>query len=469
MQESPPPQQQEPQAQEYPTPQQQEPQAQEYPTPQQEQEPQMQESPPPPGQPPPLYTPAIQDRPPEASGNYAGQQPFSPAGPSAPGYPQDPARYPQQGPAVDNGWSPGPMPNMGQPMPNMGQPMPNMGQPMPNMGGPMPNMGQPMPNMGGPMPNMGRPMPAPPRNPPKSGAAGVVASILILILMAIIYSVVIFLIIDVKPEYQAQMIIGDEATDAQIRQFISAYDLQESLIIRYVHFMTGNFGYSLTTGQPVNTIIFSRLPTTITLILASLVVTFVFAIPIGIISAVMHNKVADVIFSAISVLCKSVPFFVLALLLLICFSLNLGWLPAGGAVSWMSYILPVVTLGFLYFGFAAQAIRASVIKARSIDNAGLCFPEYRVNGGRVFHSAILPTLAKAGMQLGWLFGGAIIVEQLFALPGIGRMLLDGIMSRDAPVALGGIATLSYCFIIISAIVGLIFAGVFRLLRAKPGK
>ena len=321
-----------------------------------------------------------------------------------------------------------------------------------------------------PMPNTGRPMPASSRNPSNSRATGIVTSILILVLMAIVYSFVIFLIIEITPEYQAVTIVDSEVADAQIRQFIiMENDLKESLIIRYIRLMAGNFGISMITGQQVNYLIVGRLPTTVVLILTSLVVTFVFAIPIGILSAVMHNRIADVIFSTISVLCKSIPFFLLALLLLKWFSFDLGWLPTAGAVSWRGYVLPVVTLGFSYFGFAAQAIRATVIRARSNDGTGLFFPERNVNNGRTLISAILPTIPKSGMQLGWLFSGIIIVEQLFAMPGVGGILLQGINTRDTPVVLGGIATLSYCFIVISAIIGLVFAGVFRLFRPKSGK
>ena len=293
---------------------------------------------------------------------------------------------------------------------------------------------------------------------------------IIMIVLLLVYTFVIFLIVTPSPESITQEMREFGASDEQIRQVITEQGLDVPLMTRYFRMLTGNFGVSLLTRQPVAAMIGERLPATFILVLASLIVSLVFAVPMGIISAVMRTRVIDTLCSAVSMLCKSFPFFWLALLMIGVFSIDLGWFPTmGSSEEIVSYVMPVFILGFSYFGFAMQAVRASTVKALGNQRAGIFFPESDNNDGRAFQNAILPSVARSGLQTGWLLFGVIIVEGIFAMPGVGVLFLQGIMQRDTPVILGGIMALSYCFIITAAVGGLVFALITFIIRSIAGR
>jgi peptide/nickel transport system permease protein len=133
--------------------------------------------------------------------------------------------------------------------------------------------------------------------------------------------------------------------------------------------------------------------------------------------------------------------------------------------TWRSYIMPGLTLGLVYFGFATQAVRATTLIIIRNDRAGLAFFETDEGEGHNFQNAISLVVAKSGLQLGWLFGAVIIVEMLFAIPGVGRMLIQGLRIFDVPVCTGSIMALSTHFLAVAAIIGAIFAVITIILRA----
>ena len=313
------------------------------------------------------------------------------------------------------------------------------------------------------------PMYGVPQKPAGSIFVRVVFPILFLILLTIVFTFVVFLIVDGSPGDPARLIAGASATEEEVAQFRRDLGLDEPMLERYFRVLTGDFGMSFLTRRPVNDDIAARLPYTLILMLGGIIVTFVFAIPLGILSGVMHNKVADVLFSIVTVICKAIPFFWIGLLLIKWFAVDLMLLPVAGIETWTGYILPIITLGFIFFGFAMQAIRASVIKARSNDGTGLFFPGDDASERRTVLSMILPTVAKSGLQLGWMFGGIIFVEIIFSIPAVGGYFLFGLMSRDTPAILGSIMTLSLLFIVASVIFELAISGVSCIFRAKARK
>lgn len=133
-----------------------------------------------------------------------------------------------------------------------------------------------------------------------------------------------------------------------------------------------------------------------------------------------------------------------------------------------SYVLPIITLGFSYFGFAMQAVRATTLQALGGSNADLVFPGNDIGDEDAVQNAILPTVAKSGLQIGWLLLGVILVEVVFAFPGIGRLALEGIYNRDTAVAVGSMMRLYVLLLITGAVVCLAFAGLAHVLREKLG-
>ena len=304
-------------------------------------------------------------------------------------------------------------------------------------------------------------------------AVRVVVPMLSLVLLTIIFTFVVFLIVDSSPGDPVRIMLGADTTDEEIEQYREELGMNEPVITRYWRSLLGDLGTSYTTGQPVSDIIKARLPSTITLILASLIITFIIALPLGILSAVKRGKAVDIIFKIFSVICKSVPFFWLSLLLVLLFSVKFMWLPVGGTDTWAGYVIPVITLVFSYVGFAMQAVRATAIRAINYGNKGLFFQEsddaYSVGKGVKVQNAMLPSIAKSGLQLSWLVIGVVVVDTISSIPGIGNMLMTGLMTRDSPVIYGGIMAFSLCFLIAAAVFSLIVAGIIFALRLKPAK
>ena len=311
-----------------------------------------------------------------------------------------------------------------------------------------------------------------PQKPKGSLAIRIVAPIIIVVILTIIFTFVVFLIIDKTPGDALRASLGASATEAEIKEYLAAFGLDKPLVVRYLRMMTGNCGVSFTTGQQVNRYIVERLPTTIVLLLASLVLSLVFAIPAGIISALNRDKAIDVLLSIISIICRVIPFFLLGYQLVFSFSINLRILPLVGADTWLGYILPVITLSFLFFGFATQTIRATTIRALSTKNSSLFLPDNGINAeieSGMSDDSLLPTIARSGIQFGWLLGGIIVVEMMFAIPGVGRLLLNGLASRDTPVILGSIMTLFFSGIIAAGLFSIAITGVIYGLCANTRK
>ena len=344
---------------------------------------------------------------------------------------------------------------------NAGQPTYNTGQPTYNAGQPTYDPRPPINYTGQPAYSAGPPVYAPARASAKSIAVSIIVPVLSMILITVILAFIIFLVVDSQPGDPVRAMLGSSATEAEIRQYNLENGLDDPLMTRFTRVLTGDFGVSMMTKRSVNEEIGNRLPYTIKLLLISLVVTLVFALPAGIFSAVMHNKFLDVFCSILSVLCKAVPFFMIGLQLIYWFSVEARLLPVSGVTTWAGYVLPVITLGFLYFGFAVQTIRATALRALNSNSGGIFLfllnsEPYKDASGQ---DTILPTIARSGIQLGWMTAGVILIEMIFAIPGVGGLLFTALSSRDIPVILGSIMTLFFCSIITALVFGILISAV----------
>lgn len=305
-----------------------------------------------------------------------------------------------------------------------------------------------------------------PRNTEESAASKILAPIIIMIVLALVFSFVMFLLID--GQFWSPLTGVTEADNQMILAMIA--EQRGTMLSRYISMLTGDFGVSDLTGIEVSYLINTRISATLILLVAGVVVTLIFAIPMGILSAVKRGTAIDVFCSAVAVVYKSLPIFGVALFMLSLFSFSLGLVPAGGNHHGIwSMILPVLTLSIFYFGFAMQTIRATAIKALDKKSGNLIFPQSDADNGSIIQSAVLPTISKSGLQLGWLFFGVIIVETLFALPGVGRLFFEGVAGRDLAVMSGSVMTLLIWFGIAAVIIGLIFAGITYGLRVSKGE
>lgn len=275
----------------------------------------------------------------------------------------------------------------------------------------------------------------------------------------------VFMIMQMAPGDPVRIILGENASPEAVEQMREEMGLNDNLLVQYGRYMVklcqGDMGTSYTNKRPVSQEVFSRLPATLKLAAVSAVVSILIAIPLGVLAAVKQNTLFDNISMVISLIGISMPAFWLALMLMLFFSLRLGWLPAQGAGDgWRSLILPSISIGFMNMAAIARTTRSSMLEIirqdyiRTARAKGISEREVIVH--HAFNNALIPTITVVGVQLGGLLGGAVLTETVFAWPGLGRLMVQAVNGRDVPVVLGCIVILSIGFSIVNLVVDLLY-------------
>ena len=235
------------------------------------------------------------------------------------------------------------------------------------------------------------------------------------------------------------------------------------------HALTGDLGVSFRSGEPVTRLIGERLPATLTLAFAAILLALLIAIPLGTISALRPRSIVDRIATVISQIGISVPDFWLAIVLILVFAGALGWLPTGGYVpltedplAWAQrLILPAIATGVVSGSVLTRFVRSSVLEARGSDHVRTAqakgLPERQVFGWHVFRNALLPLVTVTGVQLAYLLSGVVVVEIVFSWPGLGQLALHAVQSRDYPVLQGAILLFALVFLVINLLVDLLYS------------
>jgi peptide/nickel transport system permease protein len=284
---------------------------------------------------------------------------------------------------------------------------------------------------------------------------------------------IVFMILNVAPGDPTRMLLGDMATPEQVAALRAELGLDKPLLVQYVKYMgnlaRGNFGLSYRTKEPVAQEILSRFPHTIRLALVSMIFSIILAIPLGIVAAVRQNTLVDNISMIAALVGVSIPMFWLALLLILVFSLKLGWFPVAGASKWNSIVLPAVALGVMNMALTARTTRSSMLETirqdyiRTARSKGL--PWSRVIRDHAFKNALIPTITVIGLQVGNLLGGAVLAETVFAWPGVGRLMVQAIAGRDTPMVLGCIVVFTVSISVVNLAVDLLYGFVDPRIRS----
>lgn len=280
----------------------------------------------------------------------------------------------------------------------------------------------------------------------------------------LIVSVLVFFFIHLIPGDPARMVAGKEATLDEINMIRAELGLDKPLWEQYVIYMTklfqGDLGTSLKTGQPVTEIILSRLMPTFWLTLFSMAWALIIGLIIGIISAVNRNKWPDYLSMLTAVSGISIPPFWLGLLLIQIFSVQLGWFPTGGTESWSSYVLPSITLGAGIMSMLARFTRASMLESLKQDyirtGRAKGLKESTIIKDHAIKNSMIPVVTIAGLQFGFLLGGSVIVETVFSIPGLGRLLIDSISFRDYTVIQAELLLFAVQFILVNLLVDVLY-------------
>ncbi len=280
----------------------------------------------------------------------------------------------------------------------------------------------------------------------------------------LIVAVLVFLFVHMLPGDPALLAAGqdaDQATVELVRQDLGLdKPLPEQFAAFFVNMVKGDLGRSLRTRRPVATEISERFLATLTLTLSSMAWAVTFGMSIGVVSAVFRNRWPDRGGMTLAVSGISFPSFALGMLLMQIFSVKLGWLPTVGADTWKHYILPSLTLGAAVAAVMARFTRASLVEVIQEDYVRTA----RAKGLRervvilrhALRNALIPVVTMMGLQFGFLLGGSIVVESVFNWPGLGRLLVDSVNSRDYPVIQALVLLFSLEFILINLAVDLVY-------------
>ncbi|MDD3164339.1 MAG: ABC transporter permease [Oscillospiraceae bacterium] len=277
-------------------------------------------------------------------------------------------------------------------------------------------------------------------------------------------TLLVFFIMHLAPGNPAQIILGENATAEQIATLEHEMGLDQPLLVQYVRYLGdllhGDLGTSYSSGSSVTTEIMARFPYTIKLTLVAAIMSLVLALPLGIIAAVKQNTWVDNVSMIVALIGVSMPIFWLALMLIMLFSVKLGWLPVYGADSWKSIILPAISLGFMNMASISRTTRSSMVETLRQDYIRTAYAKglskTTIIMRHAFRNGMLPTITVIGLEIGQMLGGSVLTETVFAWPGVGRLMILAINARDTPLVMGCILLMTVCFSVVNLVVDLLY-------------
>lgn len=302
--------------------------------------------------------------------------------------------------------------------------------------------------------------------------SSVVRRILSAIPTLLIVSIVLFIMMNILPGDATLNAALNGADEAYMQRLRADMGLDQPAHIRYLNWLAGFFrgdlGRSLVTQTPVSTMLMQRLPVTLELTFLAMIISVVIAIPLGILSAMKRNTPIDWIGSTVSMLGVAAPSFWMGILLILIFAVNLHWLPASGFTAFAKdpvmnlkrMIMPAFSIGLAFTATVMRQTRSAMLEVINQDYVTTAYskgiPNSRVIWKHALRNALIPVLTVVSTQIGRLIGGAVVCEQVFALPGIGRQIVDGILSRDYPVVMGLIMVVAALVILINTVVDVLY-------------
>ncbi|MFG0212694.1 nickel ABC transporter permease [Brevibacillus porteri] len=278
-------------------------------------------------------------------------------------------------------------------------------------------------------------------------------------------SVFTFLLIHLIPGDPVRIMLGQRATVEQIESLRGELGLNKPLVVQYFDYasgvLKGDLGTSLKTGRPVSTEIADRFPATAKMAVASLVVAVVIGIGLGVLAAKYKDTPIDGAIMTFSTFGMSIPGFWLGLLVILVFSVHLGWFPIAGGTGLKDMVLPAFTLGTLMATALSRLTRAGMVEVLSNDYIRTArakgMDERIVLLRHAFRNVMIPIVAVIGLELAGLLGGAVIVEQVFGWPGVGTLAIQAISSRDFPMIQGTTLFIGAVYVLVVILIDVLYA------------
>jgi ABC-type dipeptide/oligopeptide/nickel transport system permease component len=279
-----------------------------------------------------------------------------------------------------------------------------------------------------------------------------------------ILSLTIFAVIRLTGDPVA-MLAEPGARAEDLDRIRAEWGLDRPLPVQYLAFaknvVTGRLGQSFNYELPVSTLYFQRLPNSLELALAATLISFAIGIPAGLISAVKVNSAWDNVGKVVALFGLAVPGFWLGLVMILVFSVWLGWLPTSGQGGWRHLIMPAVALGWYFAASLLRLTRSSMLEVMRSEYIKLArlkgLPSYAVIAIHAFKNALIPVLTLAGVNLVVMINAAVIIEVIFAWPGIGRLLYEGIFQRDFPLVQGVVMEAGIMIVLINLVIDILYA------------
>jgi len=277
-------------------------------------------------------------------------------------------------------------------------------------------------------------------------------------------TILVFLFVHLLPGDPARLVAGPDASPQDIAAVRSEMGLDKPLPMQYLRYLGEtarlNLGRSIKTHQTVAELIGERFMPTLLLTVFAMLWSVTAGVAIGVLSGVKRGRWIDQTAMVLAISGVSFPGFWLGLLLIDLFSVRLGWLPTGGYGSWQHFVLPAFTLGVAVAAVMARFTRSAFVEITAEDYVRTArakgVPERSVVWKHTLRNALIPIITLTGLQFGFLLGGAIVVETVFAWPGLGRLLVDSVAYRDYPVIQAEILLFSFEFVLINLIVDLLY-------------
>lgn len=290
----------------------------------------------------------------------------------------------------------------------------------------------------------------------------------ILLLIPVILGVtfIVFSLLYITPGDPARIILGESAPKEAVTQLRHEMGLDKPFLVQYGTYIkklvvNQDIGRSYVTKRPVMKEIMDCFPSTLKLALLAVAFAILIGIPFGIISAIKQYSVFDTLSMMFALIGISMPVFWLGLLLILLFSVKLGWLPASGFNSFKHMIMPALALGAQSVAVVTRMTRSSMLEVirqdyiRTVRAKGQ--KESTVVLGHALRNALIPIITIIGIQFGGLLGGAVLTESIFSIPGVGRLMVDAIKMRDYPIVQGGVLFIAVAFSVVNLLVDLLYA------------
>lgn len=302
--------------------------------------------------------------------------------------------------------------------------------------------------------------------------AYIIRRLLLLIPVLLIVGVIVFTLIHLTPGDPASVMLGPDATNEQKEALREQLGLNEPFFVQFVNWFWDalrlDFGESLFIGEPVTTALRDRAQPTGLLTLYALTLSVLIAIPAGVVAAVRRNSFVDRALMVMSISGAAVPGFFLGILLILLFAVILGWLPAGGYVDiqddprehFKHMILPTFALGFAAAGLLARVVRSTMLDVLNEDYVRTAYAKglggRSVVVGHAFRNALIPVITLIGITMAGMLGGAVVIESVFNLPGMGRLLVQSVTRRDFPVVQAAVLVIATIEVLVMLLVDILY-------------